>query len=469
MRGTLGYRRTGAPPCGRKVHLALWAIILAQPMPAWSQAWTPEAETSEKVQHSSLPEQKGDAAQPLPDPVTAPPFGLSGDWGGIRAKLLDRGISITASYGGEVAHNAQGGHRSAVTTANQAVLGAAFDLERLGIIDGGQAHITITQRHGENLGDAAGFPQIMLVQEVYGRGNIVRLTEMWWSQRLTSDLSLKIGRMPVNDFGTFGCDFMNLGLCGAQMPNTANDYVLAWPISQWGVVATFGSDKHLYLRVGAYQITQHNLDQDHPVELGDFGHASGALLPLEFGISPAFGRAQLKGTYKFGGWYDTSEANDVFLNQDRQPLVLDGGLPLRRSGRYGAYVAMEQEIAKIGGDAGRSVGIFAGGTIADRRTAPIDYQLRAGLLVTGPFANRKSDKIGVGISVSHRNERIARGEALVDPATVQHSETAIEIFYSLTVLNFLKLQPSLQYVIDPGGIKRGSDLVILGLKFGITL
>lgn len=389
--------------------------------------------------------------------------------GGLHERLLDRGIAFTATYGGEVAHTVRGGERSAVTTANQAVLGATLDLDRMGVREGGKVQITLTERHGRTLGEAAGFPQIMLVQEVYGRGQTGRLTELWWSGSVTDRLALKLGRMPVNDFGTFGCDFVNLGLCGAQMPNVANNYVLAWPISQWGAVATYRLHDRAYIRAGAYQVSPHGLDERHPFEFGDFDGASGALLPLEVGIDPTLGMSRLTGKYSAGIWYDTSTADDVLLNTSRRPLVLDGGRPLRRTGRYGAYLAMEQDVIRFGPDRSRTLSFFAGATVADRRTAPIDYQLRAGFMLPQPIAGRRRDKVGLGISTSHRNRRIAQAQRLVDPQSAQYGETAIELFYSAPLLDALTVQPDLQLVVDPGGERAQRNLIVAGLKFGIRL
>jgi porin len=48
---------------------------------------------------------------------------------------------------------------------------------------------------------------------------------------------------------------------------------------------------------------------------------------LEIGWLPTFG-GEFDGSYKFGGWYNSSSAPDVVENTNGRPLAIAGGEPL---------------------------------------------------------------------------------------------------------------------------------------------
>lgn len=112
----------------------------------------------------------------------AAPATLTGEWGGLRTRLRDDGIDLTASYGTESATNVSGGARHRVTEAGQFVFGTTVDAEKLSGISGGTFQATITYRRGKDLGADVGLGVLQQVQEVYGRGQTWRLTQLWYQQ-----------------------------------------------------------------------------------------------------------------------------------------------------------------------------------------------------------------------------------------------------------------------------------------------
>jgi porin len=397
-------------------------------------------------------------------------FGITGDWGGVRTQLVDAGVLLTASYGAEGAYNASGGDRSIYRTANQATIGATLDLDRIIGNRGGTVQVTITQRHGANLGNDAGIPTILPIQELWGRGNIARLTEFWVKQQVAPNLLVKAGRMPAGDFGSFPCEFMNLALCANQPGHTVYDYFTVWPISQWGAWARYGNESTAYVQVGAYQVSPKNLNQGKAFEVGDFTGATGVLLPAEVALFPILGDG-LKGSLKLGGWYETSDSDDVLLNTARRLLALDGGQPLRRKGRYGGYVTAVQQIWRPSdgaADPDRGVSLFLNVLKADRGTALIDFEYSLGAFWRGPFATRGKDLIGLGFASSRVNPRTAQHRRLLDPATAQASEKVFEAFYSAHIGRSLLFQPGFQQIVRPGGLVGQGDASIFELKTVLT-
>ena len=127
-----------------------------------------------------------------------------GDWSGEREELASKGIAFDFAYGSEIAHNLTGGSKKLTRNAGQLQLDAAVDLAKLWGWSGAAFHFTITERDGNNLNTDANINALMQPQEVYGRGQTWRLTQMWYSQDLWDKaVEVKLGRLAVGeDFST---------------------------------------------------------------------------------------------------------------------------------------------------------------------------------------------------------------------------------------------------------------------------
>jgi len=56
---------------------------------------------------------------------------LFGDWGGLRTRLAERGVTLNLGYTGEAAHNFSGGQDKLTRYTDQWVFGATMDLDKL--------------------------------------------------------------------------------------------------------------------------------------------------------------------------------------------------------------------------------------------------------------------------------------------------------------------------------------------------
>jgi porin len=405
------------------------------------------------------------------DPNQPPPaYGLTGDWGGMRTRLHDAGVDVSAGYTGELGWNFAGGRRHDVTETGQFTLGTTFDAERIARIKGGTFQATVTYRHGADLDQHAGLGTLQQVQEVWGRGQTFKITQLWYEQKFAGGVAIKAGRATVGeDFSSFSCYFMNLTFCGSQPGNLVGDYWYNWPVSQW-MARLKVSHGDLYVQAAIYQVNPRNLDKKFLNF--NFNRGRGVLVPVEIGWSPLLGPHQLVGSYKVGAWYTNANAADVFLDVNRQPRVLTGLEPLEHSSRYGVWISAWQQILGRS-DKGKpisGVGLFLNATQADKRTSFTDSQIAFGLFWKPPIKSLPNDVLAFAVGRTHVNGRVRHGQVL-DPTgpEPQASEYAAELYYSAHPFHWLEMRPNVQYIHDPGGRKHASDLGVLGLKFGITL
>ncbi len=407
---------------------------------------------------------------PAPAPVPAPVPWLLGDWNGARTRLLNAGIDFQFGYTSEVAGNATGGDRRQVAYTDQWVFGTTFDLTKLGVVPGGTIQVTWTDRNGSNLGDDAHLGTLQLVQEVFGRGQTLRLTQFWYDQKFADGLvDWKFGRITMaEDFAAFGCDFQNLTFCGGQPGNLVGNYIYNWPVSQWATRLKFNLQGFGYFQVGVFDANPNYLSVRDSALPVIYSGSTGIIIPAELAWLPTFGN--LQGSYKFGGWYDTSTAPDVVTDINGNPAALTGQPLLQSRGRYGAYVNFLQQVLRPSqANAAGALSLFLNATWADRRTATTDYQIAGGLIYTGPFASRPQDDIGFAVGTTHVNGRIAWSEELqnlagLGPVAVQHNEYAMELYYTYRPLAGLQVRPNIQYVIDPGGTSANPNALVFGLK-----
>ena len=401
---------------------------------------------------------------------------LGVEWGGLRSALNDIGIDFHIAYVSETATNVRGGEDELWRYADQLSFAALIDLQKLMGLQQAQFQITATDRNGRNLSNDAHLGSLEEVQEIYGRGQTWHWTQFSYDQKyFDGRLDWKVGRLVSGeDFADFSCEFTNLTLCGPPPGNIAINYWYNWPVSEWGtrVKGTIGAFG--YVQIGAFEFNPRFLLPKNALNLGEPGGSTGVLAPFEIGWQPSFGNGR-DGVYKFGGWYNSSRAADVIENTQGQLLLLDGGQPLLHPGEYGEYVNFLQRLTtRSAADPQWGLSVFFNATHADRRSAPLDSQIAAGLLWTGPFPERANDAFGFGVGRTHVNSRIAAAETqynAVNPngRAVQTSEYVGEVFYSLQVAHWLQLRPDVQYVLHPGGNAHTADDVIIALRVSVNL
>ncbi|WP_340313622.1 carbohydrate porin [Rhizorhabdus argentea] len=416
--------------------------------------------------------QSDDANAIIARQSVATPGTLTGEWGGLRSRLRDDGVDLTGGYVSESAWNVSGGQRNEVRETGQFTFGATVATDKLLGVAGGTFQATITYRRGKDLGAAAGLGVLQQVQEVFGRGNTWRVTQFWYQQSFAGDLiNLKFGRLTQGeDFAAFTCELQNLSFCGSPPGNLAGDYWYNWPISQWGARLRIKHDS-LYAMVGAYEVNRHNLDKDFTV--GHFHGASGVLIPFEAGYTPQIGSRGLPGAYRFGGWYNTANADDVALDINRGNRVVTGLAPLRRNGRYGFFAQFRQQFTGTveetpsGPRTSRGLVGFLNITQTDRKTTATDNQIAAGVFYTGLIRSRPKDEFALAIARTNVNARSLLG--FTPGAPRPNAEYATELAYRIQAVSWLSVRPNVQYIVDPGGFELAKDVVVLGIKASLTL
>jgi porin len=402
---------------------------------------------------------------------------LLGDLG--RARLKREGIEFTGEITNESVANTSGGDKTGGANAGQFTFGATVRTDTLAGLHGGLFGIKLVDRWGRNLNDDMGIPALQLTNEVFGRGNILRLVEFHYEQKLLNDtLEVKGGRLPVgSDFFFQKCDFLNLTLCGGQPGNLYGGYIYNFPISQMAGVVKVNLPGGFQFATGIYDSNTNYLETKPGVALLPIFAPSepnaGVLAPVE--LKWTGGIHGLQGIWKIGGWYSDQNAQQAVA-----AFGAAGATPVFQRGEYGGYVSIYQQLRGPGGfkdapDPKQGLFTFFNVTIGDHRTSVLDYQAVWGLQQVGTFASRPDDKIGFGVGTTHINSSIAAAEATAH-WEVQHNEYPLEAWYDWQATPWLSLRFDMQYVINPGGYDDGNNLAdahgnafIIGLRTFVKL
>jgi carbohydrate-selective porin OprB len=213
-------------------------------------------ETGDAAQSSSGTTSAGAlAAAPVvpraPDRAT-----LTGDWGGLRSRLVQSGVNVRADYVSESFAMVDGGLRRGDGYAQQVRGGVDVDLGKTAGWKGAIFHFTLNERAGVGVSSEVTGNRLP-IQEVAG-GNYAKLTEFTIEQKLLGDkLDLRMGYYAMgNDLGgmALGCNLVNAAFCAHPLSMSGDTGWYNYPNARWGVTIRYRLLKELTVRTGINQV-----------------------------------------------------------------------------------------------------------------------------------------------------------------------------------------------------------------------
>jgi porin len=407
---------------------------------------------------------------------------MTGDWGGLRTELLDKGYDVQLSYQSESAANLGGGydHDHTARYTDQFNIGGAMDLQKILGWNKANLQVQLTERSGRDLtNDRLTDPRTgtigSSVQENYGRGQTWRITTLAYQQKYFNDvLDIKLGRLPIgSDFDSTGCVFQNNSMCGGLVGHAATVWFNS-PVSQWGARVKVNFTPQVYAQLGVYEYNPTLLDSNNGFKLNTSGRQGNTYVG-EVGWTPSLGDAGMAGKYMVGTYWNSATAADVLEDANGNDKATTRAAADQHDGRYGMYAYARQQITTVGGDAKRGLSLFAHYAQYDKKSSTLDWQAQVGAIYAGPFDARPQDAAAIGISEMHVNPALTKNQQLRNEANnlvdysnpayqpVQHAEYVAEIHYDFKLTPWLMLRPNLQYLANPGGVYEVDNAVVAGL------
>jgi porin len=327
------------------------------------------------------------------------------------------GVTLGGSYTGEFERNYDPG---LVTPKLKTIyhdrldLTLAVDTEKAKLWPGGTLFVDGMRIHGDQLSQHV-IGDLQVASNIEAPEQFI-VEEAWYEQQwLHGRLSLLAGLRDLNqEFHTseYGALFINSSF-GIAPEISANVPASIFPQPGWAARIRVRPTPHWYVQAA---------DFDGDPRTRTLSAHEGQMWIAETGLIGPTGR------YKLGTWLHTAAKaynGHTFPND------------------YGAYVLADQQLADFG--ATKVGGFVQYGWVPPGRNQVTRY-LGLGLHVLAPLPTRDEDVLGLGLAraVTHTG-----------------TESTLELTYRAPITSYATVQPSFQWISNPGGA--GAPLVRVGL------
>jgi porin len=294
---------------------------------------------------------------------------------------------------------------------------------------------------GERVGDA------QVVSNVQGDG-ILRPFEAWASVPLAGGASVKAGLIDLNtefDIQSIGAFFINSSHgIAPELSQTGISGPSIFPVTSTAVMLKL-ERKGWSGRVGLFNGVAGDPDCARCVRLPYPGQ-DGPLVIAELDVSIGDLEVQL------GGWRDGSRAETVASQAAGVPVLARGG--------HGGYVQLEGRLA--GNEDGPRLDAWGRLGFADGETLRIENYVGFG-------ATYGTDPSRMGIAVAHARQSSFARAAFGAQGPQTRAETVVELGYAVQLIDEVMLQPTVQYVVNPGWRSDIANAWVAGLRFAFAL
>jgi porin len=402
---------------------------------------------------------------------------LTGDWGGLRTRLLDLGITPNLAFVTDVLGNPIGGRRQAVRESDELALSLTADLDRLAGWAGGQFHLSFSMRSGTSLSDKD-IGNVFNVAQICC-GHTYRLVTVALEQSLFDDrVGVRGGRLAAGDeflASPLYDIFVQTAFNGNPMSILFNTPISVDPVATWGLRARVRPISQLSLMAGVYNGDPTLGDNDkHGVDWTMRGPLF-AIGEIGVHLNQEPSATGLPGNYKIGGYYLAGKVPDQHRDIHGGSIALSGLSPQMHSGNGGFYILLDQMIYRDGG-AGSRRGLtpFVSLVVApDSSVNTMPFFASGGLVYRGLFPSRPHDTAAFGVAYGAFSSQLARSQRDARSAGgavgIQKYEIALELTYIVQATKWLQVQPDVQYIINPGGTGKIPNALVLGFQLALTL
>ena len=385
-----------------------------------------------------------------------------------RDRLRQRyGIYLHGQYFGDPYTDVAGGMRRGGIYAGRLDLQLDIDARTIAGLDGGALHANMYEIEGRDI-SAVRVGNFLSSNDIAARPT-ARLYELWFEQHLGDKAALRIGQQGIDvEFLTsdYAANFVDAtfgwpALPSLNLPQGGPAYPLATPAARLKLDPAPGLSILAAVFDGEPAGPGPGDPQARDPSGLNFRVSDPPLFFLETQIryNRDEGAHGLPGTLKLGAFSHLGKFDDQRFAVGGLPLALAGpnATPIQHSPDAGGYAILDQQVYRLpGGDDEKGVGVFARliGAPPDRNV--IDLYADAGFFALGLVPGRPDDGFGIAAALANVSPAARAADRELDlasgvPAPVRDFEAVIEATYDATIIPGFMLQPTLQYVVHPGG------------------
>lgn len=355
---------------------------------------------------------------------------------------------LEAYYRGDVMHNADGGIKTGSAYLDD--MGLTFSAEIGSLFDANEASVFVYLLHNNRATFSDVYVGDLQVVSNIDSEQGTRIYELWYEQRWSDTYSLRVGLYDLNSefdaIDTAGL-FMNSSHgIGGEYAQSGENGPSIFPVTSMAVRFDWALNDASILRLAVLDGVPGDPDDISKTEI-KFSSDEGVLTALEYNyVMPGGTR------FAAGGWLYSADFDEI-----------DGG---RGDGNAGVYGFVDAPLL-ASEPSGLAINGFLRYGVANDDINAIDSYFGAGLVATGLLQQRPDDQFGIAFA----NVQIGSPfkQAVEDAGgSVDSRESKIEMTYSTQVNDWLRLQPNLQYVMNPGADPALDDALVIGVQFELT-
>ena len=370
---------------------------------------------------------------------------LTGGWGGRREALIDSGITPFLFYDAIFAGNISGGISRDNNYTAQAYGGAIFDLEKIAGWEGVTAKLSVINRHGSTISPNVG--GIYDPQTIFG-GQTTFLYDVWLEKTWNDEFAFKIGRFSSDQ------DFANNDLYRYSLSTAINGPIRAllidgagftFPNATWGARAKWTPSEEHQFQIGLFHLHDRVFDNDSRGTDFDINTAEdGVSIQLQYDWN---GEIAGRRTHAYVG---LNQAIGFELD------LLDGSGTDDTLTRYFAHIDM---------DVTEQLTLFSFFTYsANDKVALTPIQASFGANYKGLIPGRPEDRTVFFFTYGDISDEAPRAAS----GSRRDYEIVYELNHRIQLSPAAYIQPSIQYIQNPGGTGDINDAVVLGAWMGLT-
>jgi porin len=391
-------------------------------------------------------------------PGVLPHGHVFGDWGGLRARLAERGVTFDLHYMSESFGNLKSEQNERFSSWNRFRATVDIDFGAMNEQPGLYFHATAVWQAGSNIGNYLG---LLTNPSGIASANTFRLDswwfeKRWWSERIAARAGQFAGQDTYGD-QSFGTSFIFEPMSYA-FGNLSTTLESGSPPATPAVEVRFSPFRNFYVKsmVLAGEASQFSYNptglvpqfRGNPVSVSEIGFTPGKKASSIHPADNATTRRGYTGLYQFGASYNPGKF--------AQP-----GLSTLRSGNYLLYGMASQALWRVDPKEAKGLDATFGYDWSPPGINRNNKELTAGLRFNEPLPLRIHNTMSLGyVNTSLSPQFLPSG------FLAWKSERGTE-FNTLFVVGPILLQPVVQYFANPGG-GIGRD-VVCGIRVKVEL
>ncbi len=378
---------------------------------------------------------------------------LTGDWGGLRQTLMDKGLAFDVSLIQTIQRNISGGTKYEWTYQGNVRYGLRLDTGAMGLWPGGLLAIRgeTRYRQSNNFNTGALMPVNSTSIFPEAEEDVTALTDLHYLQFLSPWLAVMLGKFTPREPNVFAHDetsqFMNAALLFNMAPSTT-------------LPPTFLGAGIILRPTDWITLVTQVLDSEGKASKSGFDtvfhRGTSVMQALEVDVKP-FG---LPG-HQRAAWSWSDKFKIPFRQDPRAILgaIITGTTPPlnRKSTDWSFFYDFDQYLYLVPGSSDHGLGMFGRFGITDSNVNFIGAFYDIGISGKGLIPSRQDDTFGVGyyyIALSDKLPRIIKD--------ISRDEQGVELYYNIAVTPWLHITPDIQ-ILHPAN-RSVNTTVVVGVR-----